>query len=120
MRGDTLLERSYYPLAVAADLAGYHPRTVQKLVAQGKVRSRLRHRRREVHLGSLLAYRKLATPPPSPLHTWLLSQTAIKRQVLTYKELAILASADLGQHVTERQIYCALFRVRFPPDNAKK
>jgi len=108
--------QSFYPVSVAADMAGYNRRSVYKLVESNKIRWRLCRGRHVVHLGSLLARRKQRRRirQLGSLHCWLRTLPARKRDVLTYQELAILASAVLGYPVSEWAIVRAWRRLKLP------
>jgi hypothetical protein len=118
MRGvavDDNFVQSFYPIIVAADMAGYHPRTVQKLIQKAEVQSRKWQGRRLVHLGSLLRYRVThRRMSRADLRRWLRRLPAARRDRLTYPELAVLARAALHRPVSKDAVYRAWIKAGLP------
>jgi hypothetical protein len=111
---DDIWVQSYYPVAVAADMAGYHPHTIEKLIRKGRVRYRRQGGRLVVHLGSLLDHQAEAQRKKGVvLREWLKGLPAARRKALTYPQLAVLASQTLGYAVSKDMIYRAFKHLRW-------
>jgi hypothetical protein len=102
-RGNTAFTDAYYPVAIAADIAGYDVSAVYRLIRQGKVSTKGDKGHMKVHLGSLVSRRKWGSKSHQ-VQRWL-------RNCLSRKLLAEIASRELGYPVNEMMISRAMRKV---------